>query len=936
MKPTVFRVLCGCVVCFSTIVPRPSAAAPLVSEDAPVPGGLAAFAQLASIDPPPDRARFMSEITRILLQNDPLRSPEILAGRLKAARPTADDRRRAADTVPVPLTAAWWSDHVFHRRVSRDDLVAAIASDRSAALVCYGLSALDDETLAFFDEHGAVVSRLIDKLAAPAFAAFSSGLHVRANRVVATPDDATPLWEAAVAEKMTRPDKFVELLFELNDSRIAYLFDTIGQLDPARRAFALGLWMPDAAQRTERFRLLATTGVNAFREWHVRDMPLGRASYDLGMLLARVDATDTGAPATPWTRGFWTRAITGRDAAAADDEEPIDALWLANTIGAADVRQRGERQDQFAFAQRLGRTVAAESDRDRADLQLAIRGFARYRMLLVALERIGVRSPSVYGAAVRTAARIGNVEGRRGFVLLAQLQGALALIDRAVTVRSIDARKGEALVQALVSVPITDDGRYAGAVAAWMRDAFLRAVPAAGDADAAVIAALAGGPSGDAARAATVAWEGQQYRLDLGASERQRLRDVRDRQDALPLEAALAVALAGRELAAEPDAAGSMAARLAGIVDRVPRHAHERDADSLVPGATTPLAHQELLKKSIEDVSKVARVRDPKRVARAADALVDLGDDMLAASLLSVVYAANVGDPEGTVLLAADVSQRHNFGLGIRDSEVRQKTAWAAPREDVVPNVPWHVTGSLLGLDIALAPLALRRVSAEGVLEAPRLIAPEREAFALSVSLMNPFALRDADRDAIADAIARGTRRVQAMDARTMDAIADEVALDGVRRRALRWTLAHEPARAPSFFAMSELLVLGGARPESFGAWGMAAAAPFGCFCTQLTTPARWMPMARRPQLGLTAAVVGDLNLHVAVMLKQLQLPAALARVVLAAAAQDFIDSVKPTDPGDWLTLARTARTTPRERMEDYISAATATGPLIPLSAAQQ
>src|SRR5690348_14261525 len=86
VKPAVLRVLCGFVVCFSTIVPRRSAGAaePVVSEDAPVPGGLAAFSQLASIDPVPDRGRFMSEVTRILLQNDPQRSPEILAARLRS------------------------------------------------------------------------------------------------------------------------------------------------------------------------------------------------------------------------------------------------------------------------------------------------------------------------------------------------------------------------------------------------------------------------------------------------------------------------------------------------------------------------------------------------------------------------------------------------------------------------------------------------------------------------------------------------------------------------------------------------------------------------------------------------------------------------------------------------------------------------------------
>ena len=51
---------------------------------------------------------------------------------------------------------------------------------------------------------------------------------------------------------------------------------------------------------------------------------------------------------------------------------------------------------------------------------------------------------------------------------------------------------------------------------------------------------------------------------------------------------------------------------------------------------------------------------------------------------------------------------------------------------------------------------------------------------------------------------------------------------------------------------------------------------------------------------------------------------------LLSAAMQDFIDEVRPTDDGDWLTLVRRARLVPRDRVEDYIAAATATGPLVP------
>ena len=78
--------------------------------------------------------------------------------------------------------------------------------------------------------------------------------------------------------------------------------------------------------------------------------------------------------------------------------------------------------------------------------------------------------------------------------------------------------------------------------------------------------------------------------------------------------------------------------------------------------------------------------------------------------------------------------------------------------------------------------------------------------------------------------------------------------------------------------------------------------------------------------------VVADLHLHVAMMLKELQLPAALARLVASAAMQDFIDHVRPLDDGDWLTLARAARTISRDRIEDYLAVATAVGPLVPVN----
>ena len=62
---------------------------------------------------------------------------------------------------------------------------------------------------------------------------------------------------------------------------------------------------------------------------------------------------------------------------------------------------------------------------------------------------------------------------------------------------------------------------------------------------------MSGPPSGDGPIARPVTWEGQPYRLDLGAAERQRLRIVREKQEGAPLDAALDLAAAARALASD-------------------------------------------------------------------------------------------------------------------------------------------------------------------------------------------------------------------------------------------------------------------------------------------------------------------------------------------------------------------------------------------------
>ena len=210
------------------------------------------------------------------------------------------------------------------------------------------------------------------------------------------------------------------------------------------------------------------------------------------------------------------------------------------------------------------------------------------------------------------------------------------------------------------------------------------------------------------------------------------------------------------------------------------------------------------MRKALDELTRHIRAKDLKRAARMGESLGQLADALLAQALLSFAYAADVGDPDGTVLLADDVSRRHDFGFGAKDAEARLRSAWAVPRPEVTPGVPWHVNGSLLGLDIALAPLALRRLNFDRVLEAPKLTSNERDTFALSVSLLNPFNLRDADRDAIVDGRRAGPPARRRSDLARDRGVAGgsgggirprsptRSAMEGWRRRAVRWMLAHE------------------------------------------------------------------------------------------------------------------------------------------------
>ena len=876
---------------------------PAVSDNVPVPGGLATLARALDI-PVPDHARCLSEVARVIYGDSPARraQPDSAYRRWLAYVAAASaPGTMTPDLIPVPLDAAIWSRAVFGRPVTRERLLTAILSDANAALLGHGLAALDDETLQFFGEHPALLKLLYTRHA-KVFASFAGHLRIRRGRVVPPSGmAAVPLWEAVLDKRVSDPVGFVTALFGNAKGRFAYLYELVGQLDGPRAAFVLGLWLPNTTERLTRFRALAQVAVSAMGEWDATRVPFTRPASDLSTLFQRVQVNASGVPRPPNTRGFWAAVYSGegdqRDRTK-DDDRTIDAAWLAERIVTRHGPARSMRLDQFGFGHRAFESASREAMLDVLD---AVRAFSEMPMLMLAAERIGVRAPAVYVALFEHARRITRLDRARRYGALAQFQGAIVLIDRMVRVRSLDSQVAEHWLAHLAAVPIDASQGYNGNLVAWLSRRVRSAIAGTADdppLDDVLIAVLAGPPQPSSR---PIRWEGQTYTFDLTAGEAARIRSFHRPSTDSPLDMAV-------------DAVDVATALRDG---RIPAEMADAALERL----------NALLRRPGDAKSRAQLTRPPRTSELTARALLQAVDAVAADALLSLAYAIHWNEPDGHRRSDRGLPRRHDFGIDSASTPVRARGAWLAARLDFKPGIPWHVTGSLFGLDIALAPLSLRRTAARPPRHEPRMLSTDRHAFASSLGLMDVFALRDSDAEAIAAAIIRGQQRVSQLtvDSADLAQVIEEVKLDGWRARALRWNVAHAPDRVGALFSLTDLLYLGGGSQVDWHAWGMSAMSTLGCLCTRLAAPGVQPALVGRPHMGVLPFATPDFNLRVAVLLRDLQMPVALARSVLEAALYDLFANARPAHIDDWLAIVRDARALSRDQVADYLAAATAT-----------
>lgn len=297
-------------------------------------------------------------------------------------------------------------------------------------------------------------------------------------------------------------------------------------------------------------------------------------------------------------------------------------------------------------------------------------------------------------------------------------------------------------------------------------------------------------------------------------------------------------------------------------------------------------------------------------------------------ALRAIVYAAALGDPDGPAFFSRDVPARHDFAFDSPSAQRRAVVPWTVPREAVADGGPWRGLGALVGLDLAMARLALRRLVEQDMPQAPSIGANDAQVFARTVVLLGPRVLTEAARDEVVAAIDRGRARVgdagRAVDRiDRLDHLAAEAGMSPWTRALLPWMAAHDPARLDEVFTRRDLLWLG--RPaldrRHLDRWGAYAEPVSGCLCAMMPRPEPWEWHTGRAESGHMATQAVDLLLRIAEETRAMGLPALVIPPVMAFAVQDHLHAIEARMIEDWRAMARAADVLDRTRIEDYVAA---------------
>jgi hypothetical protein len=872
--------------------------------NAAVPGGSVALLSAVGIESPIERYRLVPELVRLLYATPDeereqhgrqlARFLETVQRQVRTGRGSTPSAGKPADVVPLPLAPRVWTELILKSRTPPDQLLGRILLEREASLLYVGLLPLDDETLSFLAADRATLSH-IHRRSVATFAAFGRALRVREGRVMVPGGPALePAWEGLVGERMRRAGPFVRLLFSRDEGRVAYFYDAVSQLSPEQLARLLS--RESAADTASRLAAFYRVFAEFDASWRPSERPFSQRPFDPAWLLTTVDVT------------------------------PDELRWTTP----ADPSVRLERVHGLL----LGRRIFGDRPAD-PELRESMQVAGPLASLFMILERMGVRDRALYADASRHALRLTNLpNGDRVATSLALFQGSMALMDRVRLTRVLSADQAHSLVRSVITLPWTGGPGDAPAVARWLATEL---VPAAGGfSDAApdsvetALLRVMAGVARDAAqesRSRPVEWEEAPYVIDLGRPELARLEKVRHVQTKMSVDLVLQLGevLAGVQAGGELNDS-EKAARACEHVASALRQSGPAVGPTMRDARETAGFLVELagMIRSGERALDKAREATERRLAQ-------VFEQLLADAFIGLAYLPYLGRAEELSGAAATASARHDFAAAAGRSG---PGPWKVAQEIRGTGTAWRFSGSLLGLDVALGRLNLRRIDSD-LPPPPTLNENHRAVFVETAALSNARDLDEESRDALVGAIAEGRRRVHALtrsDSAGARVLAERAGLSASRTRLLSWVLAEEPEALEGYFSLSEVYWVGAAdrAPVWLDRWGSSALATDACLCLRFPRAIPWERAAGRPETGLLAATTVDLSLRIAEILADRKLPAALSPGVLSLATLDFVDGIRAVHDDDRAALVRQAQGLAVARVEDYVGALTAGGPLVP------
>lgn len=837
----------------------------------------------------------------------------------------------ATDVLPLPLPGVW---PALLDRPGAPDLVR-LGTGHRTALIYVGLMALDAETLAFVAANPKVLD--LDATESGTFAAFARSLRVKGSRVEPPGGAAfSPVWVQLVDRRLEEPVEFIRRLLAKDDGRLAFLYDTVAQLEPRLQTALF-----DGAERTGPRVETFERHYRWFREvdpaWKVGTRPFFRPAIDPSTVLALLDIGPDGRIGPDW----WPDVLEKVAGEGGWPDRPLREIhsrragltWALSWI--FDGQAPEARFRLLRFAQRRFAVVPRAAA---GPVETALRGFDRMPALLLALERMGVELPAVFAEVASAAMQLtlaGDID--TAGPKLREWQAAAAVLEQILRRRAVPASVRDGLLQSLAKAVPPGDTLPAGAVATWVAEQLAPALGAP-EADAKDFEKTAIGrwlaPADQPVR--TLVWEGLDYRIDRVGPV------VRD-------AVAVRVAAKGPTLGHLDALVRVRRAMLAGVTTVERAHALAAQLEPIRAALLLVRDEKNKPRYDTDDLQDVARTlarvkrpRDLDRVAKQAPKL-DYTFDVVSAHVLPALAYALAAAPTPQPQIYADAADRHLVTASATlTPEQWRRSAWMRPATGTLPTGASGVLGSLLALDTALNDGQLRRLAVADATAPPvegRFTPQDRAAWVDRLLYASPFEDVESVAAQITEGLAIGKRRwsevvASALSQRPVAETALTPLLGATRTNLVLWLAEHRRVEAAAELVVpSEYLRLGIAGGVTLpSAAGPAAGAFDGCLCLR-------PPFARpiehwlgRGDSGHLSILTTDLVIRVVTALAELKLPSVLTELVLPFAVQDVVDRVSQFSPEDWEALA-VARFIPKERVEEYVLALVAEGVLAPPTA---